>query len=461
MSVSRSAGIRTRTVLAATAVVAVALAIGGIVVRVELRRSVESSIAGETSARAAGVAQLVATGDFEKVLVASERTPAWVQVIDANGSVVASTANVASLGRPFAPIWRGGGASVRTFRNLSIDTGERVAVARVTTRVRETARRLTVLAASSLDIAETADRRALRVLLLVFPFLLFAAGLTVWFVVRQALRPVDAMRAEVATISTSDLTRRVPVPRANDDIGRLATTMNDMLDRLQASHDRQRRFVGDASHELRSPLASLRNQLEVSVLDNPDPTWSSTVSEMIVDHERLERLVRDLLLLARHDANEEVTLEPVDLGWLVRKELDRRPAAPGIQRVVRAVNAIVSGNTDSLARILRNLVDNAERHAASSVEVVVRAVPGAAPAMTELVVADDGPGIPALDRTTVFERFRRLDVARATDAGGSGLGLAIVADLVEEHGGTVGVDPPAADAHPGARLVVRIPTLTG
>ena len=452
-------GIRTRTVVAAAAVVAFALAFGGVVLRIELRRSVESSITDETLTRATGVAQLVATGDFPKVLVASERTPAWVQVIDASGTVVASTANVASLGRPFAPVPRGTAASVRILQNLPIDTGERVAVASVSTLIRETARRLTVLAAGPLDIAETADRRALRSMLLVFPGLLLIAAVTVWFVVRHALRPVEAMRARVATISTSDLTRRVPVPDANDEIGRLATTMNDMLARLQASHERQRRFVGDASHELRSPLASLRNQLEVSVLENPDPAWSATVTDMIADHERLERLVRDLLLLARHDASEDVTLEPVDLGWLVRNQLDRRPLAPGIERVVRAENALVSGNADSLARILRNLVDNAERHAATRVEILVRAVSGASPPTTELVVADDGPGIPAHDRRTVFERFRRLDDARAADGGGSGLGLAIVADLVEEHGGTVHVDPAGTDAQQGARLVVRLPTL--
>ena len=313
----------------------------------------------------------------------------------------------------------------------------------------------TVLAASPLDIADASDRRIVTSLLVVFPGLLVISGLTVWLVVRRALHPVDAIRAEVASISSSDLSRRVPLPGTRDEINRLAVTMNDMLDRLQTSIVRQQRFVGDASHELRSPLASLRNQLEVSTIDNPDPRWADSVADMIADHDRLERLIRDLLLLARHDDHAPANMEPVDLGYLVRTELARRPGFTGIERSVEAENCLISGDADALARILRNLVDNAERHAHRHITIRVHSIQGAPTPTAELVVEDDGEGIPEQYRSTVFERFRRLDDARAADAGGSGLGLAIVADLVHAHQGTVQAEAGGI----GARLVVRIPAL--
>ena len=313
--------------------------------------------------------------------------------------------------------------------------------------------------ASPLDIADASDRRIVTTLLVVFPALLLVSGLTIWLVVRRALRPVEAIRSEVASISSSDLSRRVPRPGTRDEIDRLAITMNDMLDRLQTSTARQRRFVGDASHELRSPLASLRNQLEVSTIDNADPSWAVTVADMLADHDRLERLIRDLLLLARHDDHEPIAREPVDLGYLVRSEVARRPVVAGIERTVAAQNCLVSGDPDALARVLRNLVDNAERHAHYRVTISVHTVSSGGVAMAELAVEDDGDGIAVQHRSTVFERFLRLDDARAADSGGSGLGLAIVADLVADHDGTVAVEAAMRAGLGGARFVVRIPSL--
>ena len=445
--------IRTSTVLSATVALTLALLSGALVLRVQLRDSLYSSIADETLTRANGVAALVATGDFTSVLDAAGPHPGWVQVVDVHDKVVASTANVAQLQAPFAPIIRERRNGVRTLAGLPIDTGERVAVATVSTHHGTDA--FIVIAASPLDTADAADRRILIILLAVFPALLLVSGITVWLVVRRALRPVEAMRAEVSSISSSDLSRRVPQPGTHDEIDRLAVTMNDMLERLQTAIVRQRRFVGDASHELRSPLASLRNQLEVSTLDNPDPQWAASVADMLADHDRLERLIHDLLLLARHDDHVPANAEPVDLGYMVRTEMARRPAVEGLARVVKADNCLVSGDGDALARVLRNLVDNAERHAATRVTIRVHSIATASSPIVELLVEDDGDGIPEQHRTTVFERFSRLDDARAADAGGSGLGLAIVADLVHAHDGTV-----TAEASPtGARLVVRLPAL--
>ena len=452
-------GVRSRTVLGATAALAVALLAGASVLRIQLRDSLYTSISSQTLTRALGVAALVRTGDFSGVVDSEGLQPQWVQVVNSDGRVVASTTNVRRLTKPFASIPSGGKTTVQRLSGLPIDTGEAVAVAFV--HLTGDGQQFTVLAASPLDLADITDRNVVKVLLLVFPALLLIAAAVLWLVVRRAMRPVEAIRVKVASITSSDLRRRVPHPGTNDEIGRLATTMNDMLDRLHTSNLRQQRFVGDASHELRSPLASLRNQLEVSTLDNTDPGWNETVTGMIADHERLERLIRDLLLLARHDDHELVNAEPVDLGYLVRSEMNRRPHISGLTRRVEAENALVNGNADELVRVLRNLVDNAERHATANIIVSVQRAPGSGYStgingvMVEMVVEDDGPGIPDPFRSVIFERFHRLDDARAAEAGGSGLGLAIVADLVHAHGGTVAVAPSAV----GARFVVRLPAL--
>lgn len=462
---ARRLGVRSRTVLGATAALAVALLAGASVLRIQLRDSLYTSISNQTLTRALGVAALVKTGDFSGVVDSEGLKPQWVQVVNSDGHVVAFTTNVRRLTKPFANIPSGGKTTVQRLSGLPIDTGEAVAVAFV--HLTGDGQQFTVLAASPLDLADVTDRNVVKVLLLVFPALLLIAAAVLWLVVRRAMRPVEAIRTKVASITSTDLRGRVPHPGTNDEIGRLATTMNDMLDRLHTSSLRQQRFVGDASHELRSPLASLRNQLEVSTLDNTDPGWNETVTGMIADHERLERLIRDLLLLARHDDHELVNAEPVDIGYLVRSEMNRRPPVAGLTRRVHAENVLVNGNADELVRVLRNLVDNAERHATANITVSVHRATGSTSFtgtnetngrngfMVEMVVEDDGPGIPDPFRSVIFERFRRLDDARAAEAGGSGLGLAIVADLVHAHGGTVAVAPSAV----GARFVVRLPAL--
>jgi signal transduction histidine kinase len=225
-----------------------------------------------------------------------------------------------------------------------------------------------------------------------------------------------------------------------------------MLTRLERSADQQRHFVADASHELRSPLASLRSQLEVTAIGNPDPAWTAIVSDMLIDHDRLERLVSDLLLLTRTDSKVALRFEPIDLGHLVRHELARRPIPDLQTRNVEAPNVLIEGDHDALVRVLRNLVDNAERHAERYVHIAIGSFTDSRVA---LIVEDDGEGIPEGQEGFIFERFARLDDARTSDAGGSGLGLAIVAELASAHNATVVVDTNA----PGARFVVTFPRL--
>jgi signal transduction histidine kinase len=443
-------GIRSSTVLSATVALTLALFIGALILRSQLRDSLYSSINDQALTRATGVAQLVGTGDFLPVLESTSALPGWVQVVDQQGNVVASTANIATLKTPFAPMPLRNEPAIRTLSGLAIDSGERQSVASV--GANHNGLRYVVLAAIPLDIADTADAKIARVLLLVFPALLLLAAFVVSTVVRRALRPVDDIRHQVASISSSGLGKRVPVPPGEDELTRLAETMNSMLARLERSAEQQRHFVADASHELRSPLASLRSQLEVAALDNLDPAWTATVNDMLIDHDRLERLVADLLLLTRTDGREALVLEPIDLGYVVRRELARRAIPANQTRTSAAANALILGNEDALVRILRNLLDNAERHAKTSVHIEVVVAPTGP---VSLVVHDDGHGIPAGLEQEIFERFTRLDDARASDAGGSGLGLAIVAELAHAHNAQVAVDTTSS----GARFVVTFPKL--
>lgn len=268
-------------------------------------------------------------------------------------------------------------------------------------------------------------------MLAALPVILAVVAGTTWVVAGRALRPVAAIRAEMAEITAGDLSRRVPEPPSRDEIQALAVTTNQTLAALDSAVAQQRRFVADASHELRSPLSVLRAQLEVAVehphlLDLP-----ATLDDVV----RLQALAADLLLLARLDAGEKPRLAPVDLADLVREEVARRAAVDRLPvRLDVADDATALGVAAHLRRQLTNLLDNAQRHARSEVSVTVRRGSGAT---VQLSVGDDGPGIAPTDRERVFDRFVRLDEARSRDAGGAGMGLAIVRELAAAQGGTI------------------------
>jgi signal transduction histidine kinase len=301
----------------------------------------------------------------------------------------------------------------------------------------------------------------LRTLLfVVFPLLLLASALVAWRVLGAALRPVEQLRqgAEEITGSGPRAAARLPVPAGQDEIHRLAVTLNGMLDRLEAGRARQREFVADAAHELRSPLANMRTQLEVARHLGPAADWPAVGEDLLTDTNRLARLVDDLLVLARADAGPHPArpsrAEPVDLAALAGDVAARSPDRIGV--TVADDNPVWTvGDPDDLRRVVGNLVDNAVRYARTGVELAVTQDGGTA----LLTVTDDGPGIPAADRERVFERFTRLDDSRTHDTGGAGLGLAIVRELVRRHGGTVTLTD--ADAHrenePGLTVAVRLP----
>ncbi len=282
------------------------------------------------------------------------------------------------------------------------------------------------------------------------PALVLAVALLAWYLAGRALRPVEAIRAEAAAITGSTMHRRVPEPAGDDEVGRLARTMNAMLDRLEQSSVRQRQFVSDASHELRSPVAAIRAQLEVALRRGDQTSWPPVARRVLDEDHRLEAAVGELLELARIE--ESTTERPasvdVDVDDLVFEEVSRVRAVPIDTSKVSAGR--VQGDAAQLARLVRNLLDNASSHARSRVNASVVTDDG----WVVLTVDDDGPGILPEDRERVFDRFTRLDEGRDRGGGGAGLGLAMVRAIAQRHGGEVTVDDAPIG---GARLVVRLP----
>lgn len=309
-----------------------------------------------------------------------------------------------------------------------------------------------------LPLEDTDDAvRTVGVLLVVaVPVVVALMSLVTWLVVGRALRPVDRMRREVDAVEGTNLHARVDEPGSGDEVDHLARTMNRMLGRLEAAQHAQRQFVSDASHELRSPLATIRQHAEVARA-HPEVTGTADLADVVLDEgARLQDLVESLLLLTRVDERGRERDRAVDLDDLVFAEAARaRPAPTGTAHAVRVdvggvAPARVRGDDRLLGRVVRNLVDNAVRHAARTVTVALATVDGDA----VLTVDDDGHGVPEADRARVFDRFVRLDEGRARDVGGSGLGLAIVDAVVRGHGGSVAVTSAPGE---GARFTVRLP----
>jgi signal transduction histidine kinase len=273
-----------------------------------------------------------------------------------------------------------------------------------------------------------------RLLAIGVPVLLVLACGTVWLVVGRALRPVEQIRSAVTAITSADLSQRVPEPGTDDEIGRLARTMNDMLARLQDAAARQRRFVADASHELRSPLTAIRTGLEVGLAHPDRAPWPQIARRAVRQSQRLEQLIAQLLVLAKADAHQlAARRQPVDLAALLA-DLAAATPAPGISIDLSVPpRTMTAGNPEDLSRMFRNLLDNAVRYARHRVLVTA----AAGPEGIVVEIADDGPGIPAEERERVFGRFVRLDASREQASGSAGLGLAIAREIATAHGATI------------------------
>ncbi|GGS74266.1 sensor histidine kinase [Streptomyces violaceus] len=459
--------VRARATLGATLVVAVALVAAGAAVLLSLRSNLigEAGTQAEQSARA--VASELAAGTPYDKLSGLDGDDGPVQVLDEHKRLVAASEDLQKISgtdsdrvKPQPPAALRGdeddaddheealepgeiaGESVFSNGSATID-GEaedyRFAAVEVETQDRGT---LKVYAGSPLAAEHGAVRSALTVMLIGFPLLLGVVAGVTWLVTRRALRPVEGIRSEMAAITHSqDLARRVPEPDTHDEIARLASTTNETLAALETSVERQRRFVADASHELRSPIASLRTQLEVAAAHPELLDLDGAVEDTV----RLQRLAADLLLLARLDAGERPNDARVDLAGMAREEAEGRTGV-----TVDAEPVDVAGSRGQLGRVLANLLDNAQRHARSAVTVSVRREGD----LAVVGVADDGDGVPEADRERIFERFVRLDAARSRDDGGAGLGLAIARDVAVRHGGTLTAGRGPAG---GALFELRLP----
>jgi len=422
-----------RITLAATGVVGVTLAVFAFLLVTTLRAGLLQSLDAAAAQRAADLTQLVASGQLPTTLPqVGDLTEA--QVLGPDGTVLASTPELAGEPALVDPS-RGSGAVDADEVRLLVVRGQPYAI----------------IVSSPLDeIREVVSRLSLALAVGVPLLLVVLAGIVLGLV-RYALRTVDRLRRQVEAITATDLHLRVDTPRPRDEVRALAVTMNELLERLDDAATAQRRFVADAAHELRSPLAALHAQLEVG-MRHPDPQrLVQRLPAMHQDTARLARLVDDLLALARLDETSRPhRRDLVDLDEIVFDQVAvLRPGARVPIRTGQVSAGLVRGDADLLTRVVRNLLDNAVRYAAARVDVALTTTDG----QVQLAVTDDGPGIPPEASERVFHRFERLEAARDRDSGGSGLGLAIVHDAVRSNGGSVTVQ----DASPGARLVVRLP----
>lgn len=430
--------VRIRVTLIAAAAVAVVLLVVGIVLVTSQRSSLEDHLDDTLSAEAERIARVLERGDDAITSVFDDDDDDRVVIVSENGQVVDRAGDREVVGDL--------SADVASESDVTLD-GERYRVAVESFDVASGEGRVVV--AESRDDIDDSVSDLTSTLTWIIPAALVVLCCVVWLTVRRTLRPVDRMRAEVAGIGMTELDRRVPEPNGNDEIARLAVTMNEMLERLQRAVSAQQRFVADASHELRTPLTRMRTELEVDERhpDRADP--GRTRRSQLDEIDGLQRMIEDLLTLARGDAgHDRVRRDLVDLDDIVLAETKAIAGGPTID--ASGVSAAqVMGDRAALVRVVRNLLDNARRHARSTIRVSLGEIDGRA----RLVIDDDGPGVPVDQRVAIFDRFARLDASRSVATGQSGLGLAIVADIVARHGGTITVEDAGIG---GARFVVSL-----
>ncbi len=412
--------------------------------------------ATETAAksRAADVAALIASQDVseaEQSLADTARSGQYVQIISPQGTVVASSERSAAR-TPLSDLRPRPGQtlidSVSSLQSIE-DTDEFFIVA---SGVQTEKGVYTVVVASTVQVQADSVTTVAWFLLGATPLLLAVVGVAVWFLVGRSLRQVERIRGQVALIDSSRLSERVQVSPTNDEIQRLALTMNTMLDKLQASDAEQRRFVSDASHELRSPLATISAGLEVAAADPSGDTWHELQGLLSSETTRMRYLVDDLLTLAKaNDGGIRITVTDVDLDDVLSTEIRRLQPMTDHTISASLVPARVRGDAHRLGQVLRNILDNANRHARSTITIELTSGPNG----VEVVIDNDGDPVPEADRHRIFERFVRLDQSRSRESGGSGLGLAIAAGIMSAHHGTItATQAPGGDC----RFVMHLPS---
>lgn len=456
-------GIRGRSTAVVVLVLAVTLLAGAVAFLTLLQRELLATARGAAHSQAGEVVAQLRQGGVpavDQLLDATTRAGQLIQVVDDTGSIVAASSRRAEQ-RPLTSVTAGAGQVVDVPAGrlpLIDDDAPYLLVVAGATSAGSPYR---VIVATSIDAQQESVSTALSLLLIGLPVLLILVGVATWQLVGRTLRPVEQMRRRLNEIGARNVSDRLTVPVQDDEIARLATTLNGMLRRLDDASQTQQRFIADASHELRSPLSTLTASVELARADTSGRTWAETSNLVASELDRMTNLVADLLLLAKADEHGlPLRVADVDLDDLLTAEARRLRAAWPVRVQLDAAPVRISGDSGRLAQVLANLGDNAARHARSTVRLSLSTSPALehtnANGVAVVRVDDDGPGIPTDDRDRVFERFVRLDHSRDRARGGSGLGLAIVRELVRGHGGTI-----EATTSPGGgcRMEVRLPLL--
>jgi signal transduction histidine kinase len=419
---------------------ALALIVGALATANLLRRALASNAETQLVDRVDEVQTLIDRRLLTRILAPTGREVGQVQIIAASGDVVAVTPGLADATRldvvDAPPVGRQTTATVDGSKIGGVPGQEYRMIART---VDSAAGPLTIYAVTSLDSADRAEIYLRNSLLIGVPLLVVLAAWLISRVVARALAPVDAMRSEVDRIEAADLSGRVRAGSSDDEIAKLGMTLNRMLDRLEEASSRQQLFAAAASHELRSPLSTLRTELEVGLAYPDRAEWTKVAEDSLIEIARLEDLTRDLRILTRSRSMQASAGAPVELSDVVAAEVALRRPGPAVHYRTSLASAPINADRDAVVRVVRNLFDNAERHATSEIRVEISGTP----TEVRLTVANDGPSIPPDELERIFEPFMRLDEARSLDIGGSGLGLAIVRSIMSALGGSivaVGVD---------------------
>ncbi|MEU0569033.1 HAMP domain-containing sensor histidine kinase [Nonomuraea sp. NPDC005983] len=442
--------IRARLATIATLVATLVFTSVSVLVLVTVPANLRGTVGDRVELAVRRVASKAEVGDLPRAIVLPPRVR-LLQVVSADGQVVASSPAVEGAGRLFDFTPREREAVYTAERTLPEQPDSEAPYLVKAIQVRSPRGPVTVYGAASLgDVNRALEWLYFLTFLGTPAMLLIVAGIT-WTVVDHALRPVERIRANLAEISGKDLSRRVPVSDIGDEFTEMARTINATLDRLERSAETQRRFVADASHELRSPISALQTEFEFASAYPDETDWPETGAKALAAIGRLTQIIDELLMLARLEAGAVLPRTVVDLSHLANEQARRR-VRDRVPVVADALDhAPVFGSPLQLERLMTNLIDNATRHANSRVDVQVR-VDGDADEVI-LTVTDDGAGIAPEDRERVFQRFVRLDESRARDKGGSGLGLTLCREIVTSHGGTITI----TKHRPGAQFVARLP----
>ena len=440
--------LRTRVTAVASVAITGAVVLGVLVMYLLQMGAVRRTIDSQLRAYATQIAASAAGGRLPQPLPQSTSdSNAQAQVIDEDGSVLTATRTLA--GRPAVYLLPAGSDSPVRQKAAEgiIPTEVRVVALRATVGGRS----VVIITGTSTDLLRQVNSEFGRHLLWGLPVILILAAGTVWLVVGRALRPVERIRHAVTDITSADLSQRVPEPATSDEIANLARTMNDMLARLDAAATKQRRFVADASHELRSPLAAIRTTLEVGLAHPNTAPWPVIAERAAQQSERLEDLIQQLLLLAKADEHQLAAQQHiVDIAALLHDVVASTQADHVDVKLDAAAVLSVVGNPDHLERLLRNIIDNAVRHANRHVIITATVTSD----QVRIEIDDDGPGIPTEDRKRVFDRFVRLDNSRERNSGSAGLGLAIAREITLAHRGRIVI---ADNLAGGTRVIITLP----